>query len=71
MMRSGPKSEATLQRASVTGALAAPPRDAMLFCNPCLGIPPIVIGSPLLYFGVQVLAGLACLVGLLLFGDRP
>ena len=72
MMRSGPMSEATPRPASVRAALTAPSQDPMfVYCNPCLGIPPIVIESPLRYFGVQMLVGLACLLGLLLFGERP
>ena len=42
-----------------------------LYCNPCLGTPPIVIEWPLRYFGIQMLVGLACMLGLLLFGDTP
>jgi hypothetical protein len=65
-------SKATSRPASVRGALTAPSQGAMfVYCNPCQGIPPIVIESPLRYFGVQMLAGLACLLGLLLFGERP
>ena len=41
------------------------------YCNLCLGLPPILIGSPRRYFGIQMLLGLACVLILLLFGDRP
>ena len=40
----------------------------LIFCNPCLGVPPIVIEAPLQYFGVQMVVGIAGIVGLLLWG---
>ena len=43
-----------------------PPHTAFLHWNPCLGIPPIVIESPLLFFGIQIAVGLVCLVILLI-----
>ena len=50
-------------------AATAPSQDSLLiYCNPCLGIPPIVIESPLRYFGTQMLVGVAGIVGLLLWG---
>jgi hypothetical protein len=45
----------------VQGDRAAPtaPSKAslLIYCNPCLGIPPIVIESPLQYFGMQMIVG--------------
>jgi hypothetical protein len=40
----------------------------LIYCNPCLGIPPIGIVSPLQYFGVQMLVGVAGIFSLLLWG---
>ena len=55
----------------VRAARMAPAREPLfMYCNPCLGIPPIVIESPLRYFGIQMLVGMVCIVGLLLFGER-
>ena len=55
----------------VHAAQTAPSQEPLfVYCNPCLGIPPIVIESPLRYFGIQMLVGVACIVGLLLFGVR-
>lgn len=60
------------ETSNIRATLTAPAQDAMfVYCNPCLGIPPIVIESPLRYFGIQMLAGLACVLSLLLFGERP
>jgi hypothetical protein len=43
------------------------PTDAeFLYWNPCLGIPPIVLESPLLFFGIQIAAGLVALLVLLI-----
>ncbi len=65
-------SEATPQVSGDCAALTASSQDSRLvYCNPCLGNPPIVIGSPLRYFGVQMLVGLACVLILLLFGEAP
>ena len=38
-----------------------------LYCNPCLGIPPIEVELALRYFGVQMLVGLASSLILVLF----
>ena len=55
----------------VRAARTAPSQKPLfIYCNPCLGIPPIVIELPLRYFGIQMLVGVACIVGLLLFGER-
>lgn len=42
--------------------------DALLYWNPCLGIPVIVVDAPDLYLGVQLIAGLAATLVLLFFG---
>jgi hypothetical protein len=50
-------------------AATAPAQDfALVYCSPCLGIPPIVIESPLQYFGIQMLVGAVGVVGLVLWG---
>lgn len=65
-------SEATPRVSSIRVTLTASSQDPMLvYCNPCLGVPPIVIASPLHYFGVQMLVGLTCILSLMLFGERP
>ena len=65
-------SEARPRASSARATPTAPSQDPMLvYCNPCFGIPPIVIASPLRYFGIQMLVGLACILGLLLFGETP
>jgi hypothetical protein len=43
-------------------AAAAEPR---IYWSPCLGLPPVAIASPAIYFGTQLLAGLATLLTLL------
>ena len=55
----------------VRAAQTAPSQEPLfVYWNPCLGIPPTVIESPLRYFGIQMLVGVACVVSLLLFGER-
>jgi hypothetical protein len=50
-------------------AATAPSQDTLLiYCSPCLGIPPIVIESPLQFFGTQMLLGVAGIVVLVLWG---
>ena len=35
-----------------------------LYYNPCLGVPPIAIETPLRFFGVQAFVGVCCLLAL-------
>lgn len=44
---------------------------AILYWNPCLGMPPITVESPLLFFGIQIAAGLIALAVLLIDPARP
>ena len=37
------------------------PEQEWIYCNPCLGIPPMVIVSPERFFGIQFLVGIAFL----------
>ena len=37
------------------------PEQEWIYCNPCLGIPPMVIVSPMRFFGIQLLVGIASL----------
>jgi hypothetical protein len=41
--------------------------QGVVYCNPCLGIPPILIESPARYLGVQMVAGVSSLLALLVF----
>jgi hypothetical protein len=64
------------QLLDATGPSAAkvpetPPAAALLYWNPCLGMPLIVIESPLLFFGIQITVGILCLVVLLIEPFRP
>ena len=62
----------TLRPARVLTPLPTSPQSAMrVTCNPCLGIPLIVIETPLRHFGIQMLAGSASILVVLLCGDRP
>jgi hypothetical protein len=45
--------------------------SVLVTCNPCLGLPPMVIPSPGRYVATQVLVGVAAVTFTLLFGGRP
>lgn len=47
------------------------PHAEFLYWSPCLGMPPIVLESPLLFFGIQIAVGLICLAVLLIEPFRP
>ena len=71
-LRDGPLRTATLRPASVlTPRPASPQGPLRVTCNPCLGIPLIVIETPLRHFGIQMLAGLASVLVVLLCGEWP
>ena len=42
-----------------------------LYCNPCLGIPPLLVPSPRCFCAVQLAVGVIALLVLVLFGCRP
>lgn len=50
---------------------SVPGSQVFLYCNPCLGIPPIAIASPERYVAIQVLVGLGCLLALYVFEGHP
>jgi hypothetical protein len=54
-----------------TVATKAPTDAEFLYWNLCLGMPPIVLESPLLFFGIQIAVGLVCLAVLLIDPFRP
>ena len=37
-------------------------REQVIYCNVCLGIPPILIDSPLRFFGIQIIIGFVVLL---------
>lgn len=39
----------------------------VLYFNPCLGIPPMLLASPRKFFGIHACAGVLASMGLLLF----
>ena len=43
--------------------------NALIYCNPCLGIPPILLDAPAHFFGIQILFGGASLFILLLISQ--
>ena len=43
------------------GTYQSAPEQEWIYCNPCLGIPPMVIVSPKCFFGIQLLVGIASL----------
>ena len=43
------------------GTYPSVPEQEWIYCDPCLGIPPMVIVSPKRFFGIQLLVGIACL----------
>ena len=43
------------------GTYLPAPEQEWIYCNPCLGIPPMVIVSPKRFFGIQLLIGIAFL----------
>ena len=43
------------------GTYQSAPEQEWIYCNPCLGIPPMVIESPKRFFGIQLLVGIAFL----------
>ena len=49
----------------------SPPDAAILYCHPCLGVPLVVIASPLFFFGIQIAAGFVALLMLLLIPSGP
>jgi hypothetical protein len=50
-----------------TGVGPAQPHPApFAYCNPCIGLPPVVIGAPVRFFGIQLLAGALSVLVLLL-----
>lgn len=50
-----------------TAARVPPENHGVVYCNPCLGIPPILIESPARHLRAQMVAGVASLFALLLF----
>lgn len=58
-------------QAGQTTDTRAEPDAALLYWNPCLAMPLIVIESPLLFFGIQIAVGIVCLVVLLIDPFRP
>jgi hypothetical protein len=57
---------AYLHDGKAPNAPAAPPDAVFLYCNPCLGVPLVAIEYPLFFFGIQIAAGFAALLMLLL-----
>jgi hypothetical protein len=63
MSRAPFTSSASNQRSiDFTGSGTAASSDLLVHCNPCFGLPPILIESPLHYFATQAVAGLTSLV---------
>jgi hypothetical protein len=45
--------------------------ERFLYCNPCLGIPPLLVPSPRCFFAVQLAVGAIALLMLMLFPCTP
>jgi hypothetical protein len=53
------------------GACTVSEGKPFLYCNPCLGIPLLLVPSPRCFFAVQLLVGMIALLVLAMFACRP